>query len=104
MSSVNPCAKQVMSIMPQDVALTTDLPHPHLPPYAVIGDCAFLTWNKVCTITSSRFGQCYCLHFYLKENQRLKKRGTTHLPKEDAKDAILTVISPLTWINATPFF
>jgi len=34
----------------------------------------------------------------------VKKRGAACLPKEDAKDAILAVISPLTWMNAAPFF
>ena len=34
----------------------------------------------------------------------VKNRGTACLPKEDTEDAILAVISLLTWINAPPFF
>ena len=33
--------------MSQDVALITDLPHPHLLPYAVIGAFAFLSDYKI---------------------------------------------------------
>ena len=34
----------------------------------------------------------------------VKKRGTACLPKEDAEDAISAVMSPSTWMNASPFF
>ena len=34
----------------------------------------------------------------------VKKRGAACLPKEDAEDDISAFMSPLTWMNAAPFF